>query len=66
MNTEVVMGSLDMESFMGTRVDHLSGGNKRKLACALTLIVPPQVDFLDEPTTGVDPLSRHSLFKIIR
>jgi len=44
----------------------LSGGNKRKLTCALTLLVSPTVEFLDEPTTGVDPVSRRSLFKMVK
>ena len=44
----------------------LSGGNKRKLVCAMSLIGCPQVEFLDEPTSGVDPVSRRSLFKMLK
>jgi len=45
---------------------NLSGGNKRKLVCAMTLVACPKVEFLDEPTTGVDPVSRRSLFKMLK
>jgi ATP-binding cassette subfamily A (ABC1) protein 3 len=45
---------------------NLSGGNKRKLICAMTLIGNPQIEFMDEPTTGVDPVSCRSLFKILK
>jgi oleandomycin transport system ATP-binding protein len=43
-----------------------SGGMRRKLDLALSLIAEPPVLFLDEPTTGLDPVSRHALWDIIR
>ena len=46
--------------------ENLSGGNKRKLICAMSLVGCPVVEFLDEPTTGVDPVSRRSLFKMLK
>jgi len=45
---------------------NLSGGNKRKLCCAMSLIGCPKLEFLDEPTTGVDPVSRRSLFQMLK
>jgi daunorubicin resistance ABC transporter ATP-binding subunit len=43
-----------------------SGGMRRKLDLALSLIAEPEILFLDEPTTGLDPASRHALWDIIR
>ncbi|HEY3871343.1 MAG TPA: ATP-binding cassette domain-containing protein [Actinocrinis sp.] len=43
-----------------------SGGMKRKLDLAMTLVGDPQVIFLDEPTTGLDPRSRRTMWQIIR
>ena len=43
-----------------------SGGMKRKLDLAMTLVGTPKVIFLDEPTTGLDPRSRRTMWEIIR
>ncbi|MFJ9742258.1 ATP-binding cassette domain-containing protein [Streptomyces sp. NPDC101166] len=43
-----------------------SGGMKRRLDIAMTLVGGPRVIFLDEPTTGLDPRSRHTMWQIIR
>jgi len=57
---------LDLQSFSSTKSGQLSGGNKRKLMCAMSLVACPTIEFLDEPTTGVDPVSRRSLFKMLK
>lgn len=46
--------------------DKLSGGQQQRLALALALINQPEIIFLDEPTTGLDPQSRRALWEIIR
>jgi ABC-2 type transport system ATP-binding protein len=51
--------------FRDRLADRLSGGMKQKLALACTLIHTPQIIFLDEPTTGVDPVSRRDFWKIL-
>ena len=43
-----------------------SGGMRRRLDLAMTLVGAPKVIFLDEPTTGLDPRSRHTMWQIIR
>ncbi len=51
--------------FVDTLAEHLSGGMRQKLALAATLIHEPQVLLLDEPTTGVDPVSRREFWTIL-
>lgn len=51
--------------FKNRLAENLSGGMKQKLALACSLIHKPKILFLDEPTTGVDPVSRRDFWKIL-
>ncbi len=57
---------LDLVEAAGKPASTYSGGMRRRLDLAMTLVGSPQVIFLDEPTTGLDPRSRRSVWQIVR
>ncbi|HET7216874.1 MAG TPA: ABC transporter ATP-binding protein [Vicinamibacterales bacterium] len=60
-----LLAMTQLTKFRSRRADRLSGGMKQKLALACTLVHEPEVLFLDEPTTGVDPVSRREFWKLL-
>ena len=63
--TERLLAFAGLTEFQGRRAAHLSGGMQKKLALACTLIHRPEILLLDEPTTGVDPVSRREFWDIL-
>jgi len=61
-----VLALVELEEKRRARVATLSGGQKQRLAVACALVSRPELLFLDEPTTGLDPQSRRQLWEIIR
>jgi ABC-2 type transport system ATP-binding protein len=65
--TDVVatIGAVGLADKINDRIAHLSGGQKRRLDVALGLIGDPEVLFLDEPTTGLDPAARREMWTMV-
>ncbi|MFF5082726.1 ATP-binding cassette domain-containing protein [Actinoplanes sp. NPDC000266] len=61
-----LLSRFDLGDAAGKPASTYSGGMKRRLDIAMTLLGRPRIIFLDEPTTGLDPRSRHNMWQIIR
>jgi ABC-2 type transport system ATP-binding protein len=65
-NPKTLLERVALGDKANARFDTLSGGQKQKLGLALALTNNPEVCFLDEPTTGLDPHARRSIWEVIR
>jgi ABC-2 type transport system ATP-binding protein len=64
-STGELLEAVGLESTAGTRVDRLSGGQRRRLEVAIGVQGNPALLFLDEPTTGLDPAARRSFWTLV-
>ncbi len=63
--TADLIRTVDLEEKRDTRSKELSGGQRQRLSVALALVNDPEIVFLDEPTTGLDPQARRQLWDVI-
>ncbi|HZC33606.1 MAG TPA: ABC transporter ATP-binding protein [Candidatus Bathyarchaeia archaeon] len=63
--TNELVELMDLAEKRTTRTQDLSGGQRQRLSVALALVNDPELVFLDEPTTGMDPAARRSLWEIV-
>jgi ABC-2 type transport system ATP-binding protein len=61
-----LLDAFGLTAASGRLVKHFSGGMRRRLDIAASLVVTPELLFLDEPTTGLDPRSRNQVWEIVR
>jgi ABC-2 type transport system ATP-binding protein len=61
-----LLSQFDLEDAAGRRTSTYSGGMRRRLDLAISLLAAPPVVFLDEPTTGLDPRSRNQMWDVVR
>ncbi len=64
--TSEIIDALELGERRNARSEVLSGGQRQRLTVALALVNDPELVFLDEPTTGLDPAARRSLWDIVR
>ncbi len=64
--TDDLIRMVNLEEKRATRSKNLSGGQQQRLSVALALVNDPEIVFLDEPTTGMDPQARRQLWDVIR
>src|SRR5690606_27078568 len=62
---DALVERLDLVELADQRVGQMSGGSRRRIDLAASLVASPSVLFLDEPTTGLDPTARAALWDVV-
>jgi ABC-2 type transport system ATP-binding protein len=65
-DTDYVIDLVNLQEKQNTRTKNLSGGQQQRLSMALALVNEPDIIFLDEPTTGLDPQARRKMWDVIQ
>lgn len=63
--TNDILTKVGLDDVKNARVGTFSGGMKRRLTVAISIIGNPRIIFFDEPTTGMDPVSRRNVWEIM-
>ena len=63
--TSEIIGMVSLDESRKVLVKNLSGGQQQRLSVALAFVNDPDIVFLDEPTTGLDPQARHAMWEVI-
>jgi ABC-2 type transport system ATP-binding protein len=66
VDTDEILKEVLLEDMAKKNFENLSGGQKQKMGLALSLVSSPELLFLDEPTTGLDPNARRAIWEVIR
>src|SRR5258706_199315 len=66
VNAKELLGLVNLQDKAKAKFKELSGGQKQRFSIATTLINQPKIIFLDEPTTGLDPQARRSLWELVK
>ncbi len=64
-SVDETIATVELEGKADSRIDRLSGGQRQRLALACSLVGDPEILFLDEPTTGLDPQARLKLWELV-
>jgi ABC-2 type transport system ATP-binding protein len=66
VDVDELAARLGIDQFAGTAVRRLSGGQRQRVALAAALVGRPELVFLDEPSAGLDPHARHTVWDVVR
>lgn len=66
VDAQALLAEVGLEDKAGSYIENLSGGQKQRFSIVASLVHEPKVFFMDEPTTGLDPQARRSLWNLVK